>query len=236
MRLAKYIIVVVFLFVLNHSMRGQDAAASTDNYVPEKKYQEILNEMNASATKRSLRKKRTEKKPKKKKKETKERKERKPSNWSFFQSLGIFEVISYFLIAGLVGFLLYFIFSNIEIDKKFEPKAKVDITEDLDDISELDTVTLLEQAIIDQDYRLAIRLRFLKILQQLSAKNKIIWRREKTNRNYVKEVRREKYGSSFQRLAYIFDHVWYGDQHITKEMYDNMDPEFSSFSKEINGY
>lgn len=148
--------------------------------------------------------------------------------------LPIFQILAYILIALLVGFLIYFIFSRIDIDRKIDPIETYEVEDDFEDINDLDTPSLLQQALAKGDYRTAVRIQFLSILQILSQKEKILWRKEKTNHEYARELRGESYGDNFQQMATIFDYVWYGKRDVGRDQYDLIDQEFSSFKTKLN--
>lgn len=190
-------------------------------------YEGVKDQLDLTKTKKALRPK--ESKPKEQKK--------KKRSWSFsgFQNLGIFEVISYILILCLVSALIYVIFINVNVERKFELSTdNIDI-DDFEDIQSLDTAKLLTDALASNDLRTAVRIKFLTVLKNLSSQEKIDWRREKTNRDYSRELRSESYGTEFNELTYIFDHVWYGKQQLSKAQYDTIEPQFDSFTKALNG-
>lgn len=196
-------------------------------------FDEVKNQLDFTKTKKALRPKKTD--PKEKKKKEEEKKKNKRSPFSGFQGLGIFQLLSYILIIGLVAFLIYMIFANIDIDKKFELSKENITIDEIEDIQDLDTDSLLDKALANGDYRTAVRIKFLAVLKDLSIQEKINWKREKTNRDYSKELRSENYGLEFNELTYIFDFVWYGKQQLAKSHYDHIDSRFNSFKKLMNG-
>lgn len=220
------------LFLLGFSLNvvlAQDTTSRIDTEsIDIATYEEIKSEVDFSKTKKAIR-------PKKKKKKKEEKEKTSLFDLSFFQGARIFQVLSYILIIALVFFLVYFIFSRIEADKKFELSNENIEPDEIEDISQLDTDTLLNQALASGNYRLAVRMKFLSILKSLSQQEKIIWRREKTNRDYSREVRSESFGTEFQNIASIFDFVWYGKKQIPKATYEHIEGQMNSLSKSLNG-
>lgn len=104
-----------------------------------------------------------------------------------------------------------------------------------EDIQKLDTKALIAQAVAEGNYRLAIRLNYLDILKKLDEKNWINWRRNKTNQDYVLELRKSKHGQEFAQLTRQFDISWYGDFPISKELYEQIEPGFQGFYRRIGG-
>lgn len=229
--------IILILILASCNLLVADQQESTDieltSQVDKVTYEEIKNDLDFSKTKNALRPK--EAKPKKKKEsDEEEEKKKERSQFSNLQDSGIFQLLSYILIFMLVSFLVYLIFSNIKVEKKFELSTDDVSLDDIDDIQALDTNSLLAAALANKDHRSAVRIKFLAVLKKLSAQEKINWRKEKTNRDYSRELREESYGKQFNELTNIFDHVWYGKQQLTESHYSVVDKQFNSFSTLMN--
>jgi hypothetical protein len=98
-----------------------------------------------------------------------------------------------------------------------------------EDIHAIDFDSMIQKFLDNKDYRMALRYRFLKTLENLSARGIIVWQKEKTNRDYVKEMTLEIARSSFNELVNIFEYVWYGSFNIDKNFLEQMNERFSSF-------
>lgn len=94
------------------------------------------------------------------------------------------------------------------------------MVEEIEDIHALDFPTLIAEALRGSDYRLAIRLHYLELLQRLSSAKVIDWRPEKTNGEYLTEL----YGTELYRpmsdLTLFFDYVWYGEFTVGSSEYE----------------
>ncbi len=119
---------------------------------------------------------------------------------------------AYIIVILLLSIIVYLIFSNIKIDKKIE--KDLDFIDEVENIEEIDAEALYKQAKADGNYPLAIRLQFISILQILSAREHIYWEKEKTNRDYYREIEDRNTKTGFRTNANIFERVWYGDQEI----------------------
>jgi len=170
--------------------------------VSEEDFQEIVKELNYDKTKRALRLR-----DKFKLEPVKEEKE--PPAFSFLSKM-VLELCAYVMIVILLIFILYLIFSNIKTDKKIS-QSEEELGE-IEDIEEIDATALYNSAIVAGDYRLAIRMQFIKALQVLSEKDLIQWEIEKTNRDYYREISEADLKKSFRELANIYERVWYGEQ------------------------
>lgn len=133
-------------------------------------------------------------------------------------------VLAYIMIIALVGTILYFLFINIESpDSKIMYEEKFTEEEDIDDI---DAHSLYLEALDKKDYRTAIRMRFILVLQKYSAEQLIDWKLEKTNRDYKKELRNTRHFQFFSSASNIYDRIWYGNSEINQEEFQYLNPYF----------
>jgi hypothetical protein len=135
----------------------------------------------------------------------------------------------------LVGFLLYFIIKylmgkdgNFFFGKK---NKKVDINEQElhENIHEINFPESIAKFESKGDYRSAVRYQFLFILKKLSDKKHINWNPEKTNKDYVMELKTEHLKNDFSGLSYIFDYVWYGEFTIDEQAYLKFKNQYLAF-------
>lgn len=99
---------------------------------------------------------------------------------------------------------------------------------DAEAIAEVDLATRLRAALGAGDHREAVRVRYLLLLQALDASGALAWRRDKTNRQYVAEVRASRPGRArtFARATRVFDAVWYGERPVSPALYAELAPLF----------
>ena len=98
-----------------------------------------------------------------------------------------------------------------------------------ENIHGIDFDSMIQKFADEKNYRMALRYRFLRTLKYLSSNNVIEWHKEKTNRDYVKEIGNGHNRSYFNELVNIFEYVWYGSFNIEKEYFDRMNERFASF-------
>lgn len=90
--------------------------------------------------------------------------------------------------------------------------------EAIDENSSIDSIQeLVNKAEIAGDYRLAIRLQYLKLLRVLDNAEEIEWRSGKTNYDYLNEIRGMELKEDFDALNYIYEYSWYGQFDISSE-------------------
>ncbi len=147
---------------------------------------------------------------------------------------GILYVL-YAIILGIIIFVLVKIFKNKEGNWFFSKKKTVvnpEVNPLEEDIHEIDFPAMISQYERAENYRMAIRYQFLLVLKILTDNEKINWHIEKTNSDYLKEFTDTNDKKQFEKIAYIFDYVWYGEFPINKEKYESLIPEFQFFKSD----
>lgn len=151
------------------------------------------------------------------------------------EALKLLEYFIYFLMGGLVIYLLVRVFINEKFNSIFTKKANTIFDIDLAEqhIESLDLDTLLNAALEDKNYRLAIRYHFLRTLKRLSQKDIIEWHFDKTNSDYQNEIQQQQLKLSFKEIAYLYDYIWYGEQPIDESKYDTAKARFTAINNLI---
>jgi len=116
--------------------------------------------------------------------------------------------------------------------KPSDVKADIPFSIIDENIHELDFDVLIEQALIEKNYRYAVRLNYLKVLKLLADDYIIEWKKNKTNNDYLTEVRNTEYYATFSKLTRTFNYIWYGDKNINLTEYQMIQVEFSNFTKQ----
>jgi len=96
-----------------------------------------------------------------------------------------------------------------------------------ENIHELNFPELISAAEARSDFRHAIRLHYLWLLKRLSDDGIIQLKINKTNRDYLHEIRHLEFYHRVSRASIIFEYVWYGDMKIDSSNYQSAVQSFS---------
>lgn len=99
-----------------------------------------------------------------------------------------------------------------------------------ENLNEVNFETLIEDALKEKNYRLATRYLYLKSLKLLTKKDIIEWHYDKTNSDYLNEIKDENTKSIFKRISYIYDYVWYGEFPIDEVIYEKNISDFEKIN------
>lgn len=140
----------------------------------------------------------------------------------------------------LGAILLFFLIRNL-LQLRQLPKNKkigsngtaINIEQIEENLAEMDLQQFIRQALAEKNYALAIRLHYLLVLQTLSEKDWIRWKKDKTNQEYLREIQSEDLKQGFRTLTRIFDRVWYGKSLINEADFALLEPEFKAFNSKI---
>ncbi len=103
-----------------------------------------------------------------------------------------------------------------------------------ENLPEADVLTPLESAILAKEYRKAIRLYFLLIVQRLTQSGEINWQKEKTNRAYILETYNKNYHAPFKTCVRIYERVWYGERQVDETDFLKIEPTFKQLSEQLS--
>lgn len=158
-----------------------------------------------------------------------------PVRFSMYGDAGWFKLIAWIIVFLIIGAIIYMLarFGFLGEKNKKNISIPFDINKEPTDINDLDIDPLLIAALKNKDYRLAIRLKFLALLQLLNNNKRIIWKRNKTNREYIYELKDFKFHVMFRQLCLIYESAWYGNYPINEAGYQIAVEKFAHISIQI---
>lgn len=102
-----------------------------------------------------------------------------------------------------------------------------------ENIHAIDFTESIAEAIIQRNYRLAVRLYYLKVLKELTDHKMINWQINKTNRSYVYELNSPTLRADFEQITIQFEYAWYGDFPVDEAEFTSIKNQFLTFSNSI---
>lgn len=143
--------------------------------------------------------------------------------------LGIDILYYLFAAAGVIAIILLLLKNNIRgLFYGKSASLAIDFKELDEDIHKINFNELIKAAISENNYRRAVRLHFLKLLKELTDKNQIAWRIDKTNNDYFVELSNSAYGNNFKELAFLYEHIWYGNFELNENDFNTVLTKFNS--------
>ncbi|MFL9845755.1 hypothetical protein [Flavobacterium rhizosphaerae] len=140
------------------------------------------------------------------------------------------------LLILVIGAAIYIVVMAIikkEVGWIFRRSRKIIAPHDVDteDIHVMDFSTLIQQTKESGNYRLAVRYYYLWLLKKLSVRELIAWNWDKTNSDYLYEIKDEALRKDFEYLSYLYDYSWYGEFTIDTYAFSKAE---KAFQKTIN--
>ncbi len=145
------------------------------------------------------------------------------------------DIFIYLLIALAVVAIVFGIYKS-EIKGLFlsnKNKNKLNVSEYLEDIHTIDYEKMIEEAIANKNFRYAIRLNYLRSLKILSDKEIIYWKIDKTNREFLREIKLNNLKSKFEKITTDFESIWYGGFEIDQTAYLQLQNYYSDFNSTL---
>jgi hypothetical protein len=142
------------------------------------------------------------------------------------------------LIAAFVALVIWFL-STSDI-RLFRKRPAELVTEEQEEESETENIfemnfeKEIQKAVNAQNFRLAVRLLYLRTLRDLSQRNIISYTHEKTNSDYLFQLAGSNYYRDFFRLTRNFDYIWYGQFELSPDNYNLIRNDFSSFKNRLS--
>lgn len=158
-------------------------------------------------------------------------------DWDPSQLWGpIYKGLIVLLILILLGFIIYYSVNGDVLrgarNKKLQA-LNIAVSQLEENLDKAEIKPILAQAIEAGDYNLAIRLHYLSIIQGLSNRKFIRWKKDKTNYDYIREMRQHPLEASFREITAVFERVWYGSAVLTRADFQQLEPGFVKLEREI---
>jgi hypothetical protein len=156
---------------------------------------------------------------------------------SFFEAAYETNWGRFLLYAGLVALIIFLVMMLLRVNafKMFYGRgassSKLDAMEE--NIHEMDFEKLIQEALDQQNFRRAIRLRFLHALKLLSDRQLILWQLGKTNHEYIGELEQAELKRGLNELSFYFDYAWYGNFQVNRDTFNKVQSTFQDFKGKL---
>jgi len=156
-------------------------------------------------------------------------------SWEEFSS--VIPWIFKFLMGGLFILCLIILITKTQLYKLFYSSNEIEnlnFTNSTNDDQNIDFDEEIRIQTEQQQYRLAIRLHYLKVIFMLRMKDYIHFSKEKTNVDYWRDLTNADIKSRFFTITSIYNYVWYGDVEIAEEQFLRFQKSFQTFYSAID--
>jgi hypothetical protein len=140
------------------------------------------------------------------------------------------------IVGGFVTFLIIYL-SGSEIGlfrKKSIPVKTSEEEEEMpEDIFAINYQKEIDKAAAQGNYRLAVRLMFLRLLKSMAEKNVIIYKQDKTNFDYLLQLHTTNYYHDFFRITRHYEYSWYGKFDVNSDAYQLISKEMIQFENQL---
>jgi hypothetical protein len=152
-----------------------------------------------------------------------------------FSSHPVFQTLLWLaIIAGFATFLvLYLSNSNVGLFRKSNNILVEEDSVETDDIFAINYQREIDKAVGVSNYRLAVRLMFLRLLKKLSDRNYIQYKQDSTNFDYLLQLQPTGMYKDFFKLTRNYEYSWYGQFEIDKDKFAVIKVDFDKFEGKI---
>lgn len=142
-----------------------------------------------------------------------------------------FEIIMKILGFAIIGFVIIIIVKLILnkeggwVFSRNTKKINVGLVDE-ENIHFINFKDVIASAKSKNEFRIATRYYYLWLLKSLSDRTIIEWDIEKTNTDYLFEIKNLALKKEFEFLSYIYDYCWYGEFELTEEDFTKAENHF----------
>lgn len=154
-----------------------------------------------------------------------------PKTWKWFNSRSVATIILSIIVVALLIIAIYLILRNADLkDQKVASTNFEGYTlEELDaTMPESDLERYLRIALENEDFKAAVRVYYLILLNRLNELGAIDWEPEKTNNDYAVELSGHPSEKAFKHLTLIYEVIWYGEAEINESEFKEVEPRFKN--------
>ena len=157
---------------------------------------------------------------------------------SWFSRLLNSELIRTFFWTCAIFFVLFIIyrlfFAEVFLQRHTRKTAVQVVKDETEHISPTaDYDNKIRNAIMQNNYRAAVRYLYLQSIQKLAVNNIVAYSADKTNYQYVRELAGKNYQQQFASLTHDYEYIWYGECTIDETVFNKIQQNFLIFNSRI---
>ncbi|RRO17194.1 hypothetical protein [Mesohalobacter salilacus] len=148
----------------------------------------------------------------------------------------IFKVLPYLILGAALIFIVWFIARSNPGNQimRQHDASKVTITEEEELLMTRNLEKMADEAIENQQFRLAIRYLYLNSIKRLDLKDIIKYANDKTNFEYLKEIEFKELSKIFKHLTIAYEQTWYGQMQFDEVYFQNLQQQYETFHKHLD--
>ncbi len=138
------------------------------------------------------------------------------------------------IVCFAIFLVLYLTNNNVGLFRKKDRTIEEEEKEQMEtgDIFAINFQKEIEKAAAQGNFRLAIRLMYLRLLKELSEKNIINYTQDKTNFDYLLQLHPTRYYKDFFRITRHYEYSWYGQFDVSEDAYKVIRHDMDQFERE----
>ncbi len=153
-----------------------------------------------------------------------------------FTQRGWFKSLLWVIIIVVFSAVILFYLANSNLgllrkNKKIKSVAGPDEEEMPEDIFAINYQVEIDKAAGRGDFRMAVRLQFLRLLKGMTERNIIRYQQDRTNLDYLLQLKDTGYYRDFFRITRHFEYSWYGHFEVTAGAYQLIREDIEQFEK-----
>lgn len=132
----------------------------------------------------------------------------------------------------ILAFLIFILFGK-NSGVLFNTQKELDFDElTIEETPKSELEKMLDNALRQQDYKVAIRALYLLTLKHLADSSIILLKEDKTNFDYYYEIKKHDSKQLFKSITSIYDYVWYGEFEALETHYDTTSSYYKQLSQQ----
>lgn len=137
------------------------------------------------------------------------------------------------IVGGFISVLIWFLAENKVglFNRRKEAITDENGEEIPEDIHTISFQKEIDQAIRSENFRLAVRLMFLRTLKTMTDKNIVQYKQDKTNLDYLMELQDKHYYRDFFQVVRNYEYSWYGLFEVNSDAFASIKKESDQLDK-----